>query len=287
MVFCAPSGTNGLAHLGKQPSQLGSPARPQRRERICVLEGSALTDRRDPRPKGQKLLALEGPPEKDGAAALARLDRKLREQSTLTDPGVSQHDCDVSPSLRRTLQEIAKSPELGVAPEQRQLLRRQAQSFASDREPGRLIGGRRSGRVSVRSESALLQQFLIEVLGLGLGLGAELSLQDRDAHLVRTEGGGTPPLPRIQPHQGTVYGLLQWIEGQQSRCRLDSPFGLASRRLVGEKFRQRLDGHFSQTLAFDDEPLLESGLLEDEAVQEVAAIDRRGAFKCRRSGLAH
>src|SRR5262245_41859215 len=166
MVFCAPSGTNGLAHLGKQPSQLGSPARPQRRERICVLEGSALTDRRDPRPKGQKLLALEGPPEKDGAAALARLDRKLREQSTLTDPGVSQHDCDVSPSLRRTLQEIAKSPELGVSPEQRQLLRRQAQSFGSDREPGRLIGGRRSGRVSVRSESALLQQFLIEVLGL-------------------------------------------------------------------------------------------------------------------------
>src|SRR5262249_20404367 len=155
-----------------------------------VLEDATLTDGRDPRPERQQLLALEGPSEEDGVTGVERLDRDLAQQPGLADSGLAEHDRDLSCSVRGAPREGLELCELGLPPDERDPLVRQAQPPHAERRSRRSLARRRSRHRLAGRAGSLLEKLLIELLGLGLGLRAQLSLQEIDTHLVLAERGG-------------------------------------------------------------------------------------------------
>jgi hypothetical protein len=61
---------------------------------------------------------------------------------------------------------------------------------------------------------ALPEDLLVDRLGFGLGLDAELAPENLHALLVLPERGVPAPELAIEPHQRSVHSLLQRVEGE-------------------------------------------------------------------------
>ena len=66
---------------------------------------------------------------------------------------------------------------------------------------------------------------LVERLGLGLGLGVELTLEDGNAHLVLAQRRRPATELHVETHERSVHGLLERIESQESEGRLHGGLG--------------------------------------------------------------
>ena len=273
-----PQGIAGFGHcrqargeeLGKQPSELREPDAFEALQGSCIHQDCALPQRIDPRPEGQDLLALVRAAEQDGTAPARSLCREISQQPALTDPGLAddRHDLAVSgPGRGHDLVELG---HLGVAADER------------------AIGG--PGCTGERHRHhltwALSEDLLIERLGLGLGLDAQLALEDLDALLILPERGGPAPELPVQPHQRPVHGLLQRVEREQAKRRLHCGCGGAARALVSKPPRERFERQFAQPLSLRHEPVLEDRLGHAEPRQQVAAIEPDRLLKGRRRSLA-
>ena len=127
---------------------------------------------------------------------------------------------------------------------------------------------------------------LIQSSRLGLGLSAQLAPEHADADLVLLQRGASPALPRIETHQRSMRGLLQWVERQETDGGLDGALRRLALGLVGEQPGERLEGELSEPLALSQEPLLERWFVEAEPFEQLALVESRGPFErlCRALG---
>jgi hypothetical protein len=78
---------------------------------------------------------------------------------------------------------------------------------------------------------------------------------------------------RVQAHDGAVDGLLQRIEGEESKAGLNRGLGRAPLLLMHEQPAERLDGQLAKPLPLREEPLVERPLGDREPGQQAAAIE--------------
>ena len=184
--------------LGKQPSELSEPDAFEALQGSRVHQDSALPERVDPGPERQDLFTLVGAAEQDVAATAFSLGRQIGEEPALADPGLAEDRHDLTVSGPRRRQGLVELDHLGASTDERS------------------IGG--SGGAGERHRHclawALSEDLLIERLGLGLGLHAQLTLQDLHALLVLSERGVPAPELPVQPHERPVHRLLQRVERQ-------------------------------------------------------------------------
>ena len=113
----------------------------------------------------------------------------------------------------------------------------------------------------------LPRDLLIELPGRRLGLDAELTLQNTDAHLVLAKRGCPPAQLGMETHDRAMERLLQRIDGKQPKRCLQRGLRRAHARLMVEQLRERVDGPPVQPLALREEPVLERHLLQAEAFE--------------------
>ena len=123
------------------------------------------------------------------------------------------------------------------------------------------------------------QDFLVERLGLGFGLGVQLALEGGDAHLVLAQGGAPPPELGIETHERSVHGLLERIEGEEPEGRLHGGLRRAGGALLGQEPGEGSQGQLVQALALAQQPFLERGLVQGEPREEVALVEGRGLLQ--------
>jgi hypothetical protein len=133
----------------------------------------------------------------------------------------------------------------------------------------------------------LAQQLQIELPGLGFWLAPQLALQHLDRELVLLERRATAVLAQIQAHERAMRRLLQRVEGEQAHGGLNGALGRAGLALAGQQPGEGLERQLPQPLAFGDEPFLEQRLVQAEAREQIACIDRRGLLERLRRAFRH
>ena len=113
----------------------------------------------------------------------------------------------------------------------------------------------------------------MQLVGLGLGRGAELALEGIHAELVLAQRGLTAAEARIEAHEGAMDGLLQRVQGEEAEAGLDGGLDGAGALVMGEQAGEGLDGELVQALALGGEPFLEGALGQREPGEEVAAVE--------------
>ena len=131
----------------------------------------------------------------------------------------------------------------------------------------------------------LPEDLLIEPLGRHLRLHGEATLQDSETDLVLPECGRPPTQLDVETHDGAMGRLLQWVQSEKPERRLQRCLRRARGALVPEELGQRFERQLVQSLALREEPLLEGGLPEGQALQELAAIEGGGALEGGRRGV--
>jgi hypothetical protein len=71
-----------------------------------------------------------------------------------------------------------------------------------------------------------------------------------------------------------MNGLLQRIERQQMQGRLHRRLEVVRTHVVRQELGERLERELAEPLALDRAPFVESGLVDVEAVQQIAPIQR-------------
>ncbi len=201
----------------------------------------------------------------------------------------------MSASADGVLIQVTEVIQLGGAADQRRLVHRKLRRRDADVRSPRPIGafvarrpdraahpgprrarsGRPGDRVGPTSHDPAVQ------LGsLRLRLGPHLALERRDAQLVLAECRPSSSLADVESHQRPVDRLLQRIERQQADRGLDGAIDLPALALEGEQPREDLERDLALPFALADEPLLERGFAQREALEEIAAVERGGPLQC-------
>ena len=269
----------GRRQLREQTRELGTPQGRETIENLDVGDYVPAAKRVEPEAERQHLLGLVGAAEQEAGAARLGLGGQRHEHAALADSRLP-HDRDHVPvPSRRLVQGAAQSRQLMVPADERRLVHDRLRARFQRRTP------RPAGRPGLpgvdlqRLEGPSLENVLIELLRLRLRFGAQLPLQRSNAHLVLLEGGATPALTGIEPHQRSMHGLLGGIEREESRGRLDRALGLSRLRLMREQLRQRFQRQLAQPFALGGEPLLERRLVDAEPLEEIAVVERDGALE--------
>jgi hypothetical protein len=143
------------------------------------------------------------------------------------------------------------------------------------RHGGHEVGGRtrhacrRAGRTFAGAgpDWARVPYVVVELGGLGLGFGVELSAEPIHALLVLVQCGLPTSESRVQAHHRAMNRLLQRVEREQVESSLHSRLQGADLLLMGEQARHGLDRQLAQALALERQPLLERWLGHGQAVQ--------------------
>ncbi len=191
--------------------------------------------------------------------ASARLGGQLFDEAALADARLAREKQDASLTAQDLAERSAEMSYLLFPSDERALRRGVAGP-----------GGARRG------PSLPLEDFLVDALGLGFRLDAQLLPQHRHAGLVLTEGGGAPALAGEEAHERAVRALLQRIEGEQSPRRLDGRLDRATLHLLGQEPRQGLQDQLTETVALGPEPALEGLLVDAQPVEERTFVERDG-----------
>jgi hypothetical protein len=135
-------------------------------------------------------------------------------------------------------------------------------------------------RINSRLGAAYL---LVQSLGLGGGLDAQLGLQHVAAGLVLLERERAVAAVGIEPHEGTMGRFLQGVQRQQAPRRGNRALRRALRRarchLLVEPVSHGLAGTLVQALAFRPQPFLEGGIVHQQAVEKLALIEINRSFE--------
>jgi hypothetical protein len=107
----------------------------------------------------------------------------------------------------------------------------------------------------------------------------KLALEGGHAELVLAQGGTPATELRVQTHERAVHGFLERIQGQEPEGRLHGRLGRARRALLGQEPGEGAQGHLVQALVLAEQPLLELGLVQREAGEEVAMVEGRGLLQ--------
>src|SRR5713101_1771192 len=138
--------------------------------------------------------------------------------------------------------------DLCLAPDERQLARQglvgQARHFGWHR-----MRRRRALHVRRRVRWALPKDLLVEVLRRRLRLHAELALQNADTDLVLPKCRRPPAQLDMKTHDRAMDRLLQRVEGEEPKRRLQRRLRRTRGALVMEELRQRLERQLAQSLA--------------------------------------
>ncbi len=176
------------------------------------------------------------------------------------------------------VQSLSEPVDLRLAPDERQLAREglvgRGWRFGWHR-----VRRRRALDVRRRTRWALPKDLLVKLLGGRFRLHSELSLQNADTDLVLPKCRRPPAQLHVETHDGAVDGLLQGVEGEEPQSRSQSRLRALRGALVSKELRQRFERQLAQSLALREEPLLERRLLEGEALEQLAAIERGGSFE--------
>jgi hypothetical protein len=144
----------------------------------------------------------------------------------------------------------------------------------------------RRGRAR-RGRRLVLQDLLVEALGLRIRIDAELALEDGDARLILAQRGAPSSLAGVHADEGAVDVFLEGIEREQSYGGLRRFGERVLLRLHREQPGQRLHGPIAQAGPFRLQPRLERLLVHVQAFEQVAAVERDGLVERRRRALAH
>jgi hypothetical protein len=96
------------------------------------------------------------------------------------------------------------------------------------------------------------------------------------ADLILPERGTSPPLPLVQPHQCAMRALLERIDPEQRHCVPDGRRNVAAFLVVREQRRVCAHRPLANELALGGEPTLERLLVDGQALEEVATVQRHG-----------
>ena len=235
-------------------------------------------ERVDPGAERQDLLALVAPAHHHaGAARLGRAD-EVGHEPGLADAGLAEDGHHAALTGLRLLECVLERGDLGRPTDQRHLDGRRP------RHPG---GGRRGHHGLQPPRRGRLQDLLVQRLGLGLRLDAELAAEHGDALLVLPERRAPPPEVGVEAHQRAMHRFLQRVQREQSQRRLHARLGGAGPALLGEQPRQPLQRQLAQALALAQQPLLERRLVDHEAAEQIATIERAGLFQRPGRPLGH
>ena len=258
------------AELRKEPDQLAAPGPREALEGLGLGQDGARAKRVHPGAKGQDLLGLVRAAEEDPATASTRLGGQLFDEAALADARLAREK-ENAPLTTQDLAERSAQMSYLLFPSDERALRRG------------LAGPGGAGR----GPSLPLEDFLVDALGLGFRLDAQLLPQHRHAGLVLTEGGGPPTLAGEKTHERAVRALLKWIEREQSPRSLDGRLGRATLHLLGQEARQGLLDQLTETVALGPEPALEGLLVDAQPVEERAFVERDGGGEGGRGPLAN
>ena len=233
----------------------------------------ALAQGGDPQAEGQDLLARVGPALDEATALAHRVGGDFLDEPRLADARLAEHCHHPGPAFAGETQRRAHLSQLGGSPDQGEP--RGGVSAAWRRG----LGGARRTRRRGRLRGSLGEDLLVEPLGLGLGLDAQLAPQGLDADLISAERRRAASLGGIEAHQRPVDGLLERIEGEQAQGRLDGPLRQGGRGLPGEQRAQDAQAQLVQALALAREPALEGRVFHHETGQELPPVERCGPFE--------
>src|SRR5690242_19344513 len=100
----------------------------------------------------------------------------------------------------------------------------------------------------------LAQDLLVQRLGLLLRLDTELAREHAHALLVLAQRRAPSAGVGVEAHQRAVRWLLQRIEGQQSKGRLNRRLDRANLALMREQPRERFERQLTQSLTLAEQP---------------------------------
>jgi hypothetical protein len=106
-----------------------------------------------------------------------------------------------------------------------------------------------------------------------------VGLQNLPATLILADGAAARALRQIGRHERPVGRLRIRVELQQSLADHDRALGRAVAEMDVEETTERCDRRFSQATLLLAPPLLEGLAGQDEAIEEIAAIERDGSLE--------
>ena len=261
-----------VLQLGKQARELPSPSAAQASEKVDVADHTAGAERLDPRAEGQALRHVVAAAEEHTGAPPRRVLRQLLEQPRLADAGLAGDDDDAPVPLPRLPKVLQEDVEDIRASDEWQSSRR---PWPEWRAPGGCARGHLAHLRRPRGIARRLLDQPPEELSLRLGRHPELAPQGLDARPVLPERGAAPALAVVQLYQRAVNGLLERIEREPAQGSIDRARHVSGLDLVIEEAAESRDRSLPQAIAFGPEPGLESRLVEDETLQEVARVQVR------------
>ena len=215
-----------------------------------------------------------------------RLGRQLLPQATLADACFTQDSHHLTGTAPHVIQSLTQLRQLSLPADQLGLTDgRLGQHPVGQRPKWRRRGHGRG--VGEKRRWALAEDRLIELLGFGLGLRAQLALHDRDAMLVLPERRAPPPQARVEAHEAPMHGLLQWVEREQPQGRLHRRLGRSGLALVGEDLREPLHRQLPEPLPLRRQPLFKRRLVDGQAGQQISPVQHRRPLERGRRSLFH
>ena len=132
----------------------------------------------------------------------------------------------------------------------------------------------------------LLLDRSVEPLGVGLRPNAEFALQGIAAELILLQRQRRLALRGVDLHERAVRDLPQGIDARAAGAQRRRLVVRAARHVPIDQPCQRLTRQVAQALPFHQQPFVERRIAEIEAVQQIAAIERRRAREALDRALA-
>src|SRR5262249_21664046 len=137
-----------------------------------------------------------------------------------------------------------------------------------------------------RRSRTLLPDRLVQPCRFCLRLHPELAMQPVAQSFVHFQSLSGPGTFNVGLHERPASALTQRIERQQSARGSSGALTGAGRKGLGNQSRQRLFGTMAEALPFNEQPVLEGGIAQADAVQQIAAIERSRLLESLRCAAA-